>query len=337
MLNDLGKLMTLVHPDSAPWTLLVPAIVLCWSVHRLLRRAFANRFPIATRFQTLSTRSTGWRDLGVLAAGIVTSSALAIALLRPQASVTHRTPEFERQDLIIMLDRSVSMRAHDIQPSRAARATAEIRNVIQHKPAGIGRVALVGFADSAVVLSYLTDDTDSVLAYFDWLDQDTTPMLGTNIGAALTSAMDVARKDDRQTRKVFLLVSDGEDFGEALARAVASARARAYRINCVGIGGDAPVPIPVPTADGGETPLRDDTGRPVPTRFSEGTLRAIAAATGGQYVRSATGDDLRRAIAAIAAGERRVTGWRETTERRDLYPILLGVAACAGAVLMVLW
>jgi Ca-activated chloride channel family protein len=329
--------MTILRPDFVTWALLVPAIVVCWSVHRRLRRAFAERLAIAERFRPLSRRSGGRRDVGVLAAGVMTSGAIAMALLRPQATVTHRTPEFERQDLIVMLDRSVSMRAHDVRPSRSARATAELRSFIRDRPSDIDRIALVGFADDAVVLSYLTDDTDSLLSYLDWIDADTTPMLGTNIGAALTSAIDVARKDDRRTRKIFLLVSDGEDYGDDLTHAVAAARAATYRINCIGIGGDASVPIPVPTADGGETPLRDDTGRPVPTRFAEGTLRAIAASTGGEYVRSTSGTDLRRAIALLATGEPRTIGWRESAERRDLYSFFLGLAAYAGAALLIQW
>jgi hypothetical protein len=74
-------------------------------------------------------------------------------------------------------------------------------------------------------------------------------------------------------------------------------------------------------------------GRPVTTRFAEATLRDIAAATGGRYVRSFTGDELRPAIAAIAEGERRFTGWRTSTDRRDVYLALLGIASFAGAVL----
>jgi Ca-activated chloride channel homolog len=257
-------------------------------------------------------------------------------LVRPQASVTHRFPDYERQDLIVMLDRSASMKARDIEPSRASRATLEIRNFVRQKPEGIDRIALVGFADSAIVLSYLTEDADSVLFYFDWIDADPTPLFGTNIAAALKSAMEVAQKDDRSTRKLFLLVSDGEDYGTELQRVLVTARAGGYRVNCIGIGTGQAVAIPVRSAGGQETLLRDDTGRPVMTQFAEETLREIAAATGGRYVRSATGDELRQAIAEIAGGERRLIGWRASTERRDLYPVLLGLAAMAGAALWVL-
>jgi len=327
--------MTFLRPDLAPWALLVPLVVPLWIVHRRLRRAFRRRLAIAPRFAGLSRRSASARDVTVLAAGLLAAGALAAALVRPQALLTLRMPDVERQDLIIILDRSASMQARDIQPSRFARATLEIRNLVRQKPDGIDRIALVGFADAAVVLSYLTEDVDSVLFYFDWIDADPTPLFGTNIGAALQSAIEVAHKDDRPTRKLFLVVSDGEDHAAELTRAVAAARGEGYQVNCIGIGSDRAVPIPVRSADGREALLRDDTGLPVTTRFEEGTLRDLAAATGGRYVRSTTGEELRTAIDAIVGGERRVTGWRTATERRDLYRVFLAVAAFAGAVLWV--
>jgi Ca-activated chloride channel family protein len=328
--------MTFLRPDLAPWALLVPLVVACWMIHRRFRDAFRRRLAVAARFAALSRRTAAAHDAAVLIAGVLAAAALAMALVRPQAVVTSRIPEYERQDLVIMLDRSASMQARDIEPSRFARATLEIRNLVRQKPDGIDRIALIGFADGAVVLSYLTEDSDSVLFYFDWIDADPTPLFGTNIGAALKSALEVAHKDDRPTRKLFLVVSDGEDYGAELERALVSTRAEGYHVNCIGIGGAAAVPIPVRTADGHETLLRDDTGLPVTTRFAEGTLRNIAAATGGQYVRSESGDDLRRAIDTIVGGSRRVVGWRTSTARRDLYPAFLGVAALAGAALWVL-
>src|SRR5262249_61623591 len=143
-----------------------------------------------------------------------------------------------------------------------------------------------------------------------------TERFGTNIGAALTTAMDVAHKDDRPTRKMFVVVSDGEDFGPELRRALVAARAQGYQVDTIGVGTGQAVPIPVRGEDGRETLLRDDTGLPVLTRFAEGTLRDIASATGGQYVRSVSGDDMGRAIAAIAGRGRRVLGWGASTGPR---------------------
>ena len=328
--------MRFLRPDLAHWALVVPLLIACWAMQRHARGVFRARAAIAPRFAALSRRSSTARDLGVLALAIIAGSALAFALVRPQVLLSRQVPEYERQDLVVLLDRSVSMNAHDIAPSRFSRATLEIRNFVRQKPDGIDRIALVGFADAAVVLSYLTRDVDSVLFYFDWIDGDPTPLFGTNIGAALKSAMDVANKDDRPTRKLFLVVSDGEDYGSELKRALEMARGAGFRVNCIGVGGDDPVPIPLRTPEGRETFLRDDAGRQITTRFSENTLRGIAAATGGRYMRSTTGGELQRAIGEIVAGERRILGYRTLTDYRDLYPLSLAVAGLAAAGLWLL-
>jgi Ca-activated chloride channel family protein len=232
-----------------------------------------------------------------------------------------------------MLDRSASMRAHDVRPSRFARATDEIRNFLRNKPDNIDRVGLVGFAGTSVILSYLTRDLDTVAFYLDWIEGDPQTLLGTDIGAALKNALEVARKDDRKTRKIFVLLSDGEDYGGEVSRQLAVYRQEGHHINSIGIGSDDEVPIPEVQPDGKELPLRDEGGRIVRTKFEESTLRDLAAASGGRYVRSRTGSDLTKALQDIEQGERRVVGWRTTTEYRDLYPWSLGAAALAIAAL----
>ena len=89
--------------------------------------------------------------------------------------------------------------------------------------------------------------------------------------------------------------------------------------------------MPEMQPDGREVPLRDEGGRIVRTRFEESTLRDLASNTGGRYLRSRTGGDLMRALQEIEQGERRLVGWRTTTEYRDLYPAALALAAAAMA------
>ncbi len=344
--------MRFLRPDLLRWWLTIPVIVASCGLHWRLTRAFRRRAKIDARFARLSRRSTWRREAGVFAASVTTAAAIVFALMRPQLLLAQRVPDYERQDLIILLDRSVSMRARDIQPSRFGRATAELRNLLRQKPEGIDRVGLIGFADSSVVLSYLTGDVESVLFYLDWLDDDASVLFGTNLGAALKSAMDVARKDDRPTRKRFLLVSDGEDYGSELKTrkrfllvsdgedygrelngALDVFRAEGYRVDCIGIGSDRPVPIPLTPSDAGDSFLKDDAGRRVMTKFEEAALVRIAATTSGRYVRSTSGAELGRALTDLANSERRIVGWRSSTEYRDLYPLGLAVAAVAAAAL----
>jgi len=325
-----------LRPEYASWWQLLPVLAACCTVHALYLLRQRRRAALPSRFRFLSRRSTWAREAAIVALGGAAGGALVFALVRPQAQLTTTLPQFEREDLVIMLDRSASMRAHDVSPSRFSRATGEIRNFLQHKPENIDRVGLVGFAGTSVILSYLTRDLDAVAFYLDWIESDPQTLLGTNIGAALKNALDVARKDDRQTRKIFVLLSDGEDYGGEVSRQLAIYRQDGQHINSIGIGSDDEVPVPELQPDGKELPLRDEAGRIVRTKFEEGTLRDLASASGGRYVRSRTGGDLTRALTEIEQGERRMVGWRTTTEYRDLYPYALAAAAAALAGLWLL-
>jgi Ca-activated chloride channel family protein len=328
--------MRFLRLEYLPWWQILPFAIAFWGLRYHYVRSMRRKHPVAPRFSALS-RQTRWvHEGGVLLLMLVTGAAIVLALLRPQALLTARTPVFEQQDLILVLDRSASMRAHDIAPSRFARATREIQNFIAHKPEGIGRIGLVGFAGGSLILSYLTSDIETVSFYLDWINHDPQTLLGTDIGAALKNAREVARKDDRRTRKLFLLVSDGEDYGGELARQVQTYRAEGFRVNCIGIGSDEAVPIPIMDPAGRETYLRDERGQIVKTKFEEATLRQIATRTGGRYVRSTTGGELARSIDDIVKGERKLQGWQIRTEYRDLYPMLLALAAAAGAALWLL-
>jgi Ca-activated chloride channel family protein len=328
--------MTFLRSEFQDWWQILPVLVACWAIRWCYVARVRRANLVAPRFAGLSRRSPWIREVAVLGLALVTAGALVLALLRPQAPLTRRTPEYDEQDLILILDRSASMRAHDIAPSRFIRATSEIQNLLRHKPEGVGRVGLVGFAASSLILSYLTADLDTVSFYLDWLAGDPQTLLGTDIGAALKSAREVARKDDRQTGKLFLLISDGEDYGAELARQVASFRSDGQAVHCIGIGSDDNVPVPIVQADGREANLQDEQGRVVRTRFEEATLRQIARDTGGRYVRSSTGRELARAIEEIVRGERTIRRWRTTTENRDLYPGAVAAAAMAGALLWLL-
>jgi Ca-activated chloride channel homolog len=329
--------MRFLRPDLLQWWMVVPVLIASCGLHWRLTRAFRPRAAVDVRLAALSRRTTWRRDAAVCGVSVLAAAAIVFALMRPQMLLARRLPEYERQDLIIMLDRSLSMHARDIIPSRFSRATVELRNLVRQKPEGIDRIGLVGFAESSLVLSYLTGDVESVLFYLDWLDNEPSTLFGTNIGAALKSAVDVAKKDDRPTRKRFLLVSDGEDYGTELTTALDTFRAEGYRVDCIGIGSEQPVPIPLtPSGSGEDAYLRDDAGRRVTTKFEEATLVRVAAATGGRYVRSATGTELARAIGDVVKGDRRMVGWRSASDYRDLYPVALAVAAVAAAALLLL-
>jgi len=325
--------LRLLRPEMAVWLLVVPAAAACWLVHMLYKHACRRRAGEHQRFASLSRRSTVRGDIAILGLAAISISLLVAALTQPQLLRERIEPQYERQALIIILDRSVSMRARDIRPSRAERAVIEIRNFLRRKPDAIERVGLVGFAGSPVILAYLTKDLNSVMFYLDWISEDPTLLYGTDMAGALRSALEVVHRDrdPAATHKMFLVISDGDDQSGGVAAAVAAVKAEHIRVHCIGIGSPIESLIPVGFEGGRDILLRDDDGNLLTTRFNETTLRSMAEATGGVYVRTASDGDLREAIDTIARSELRQIGFKTTAEYRDVYALFVALA-CVTAV-----
>lgn len=328
--------MRFLAPDMAQWLLVAPLAFAFWFLFMAARRRFRRQFEMGARTAALS-RLTGWRrDVLVLLASLGAIGFLVLALMQPQVLLEVRMPEFSRQDLILILDRSASMRAEDVRPSRFARAVHEIKTFIDERPEGVDRVALVGFAGTSVVLSQFTRDASAISFYLDWSQDDYQPQFDTDIGAALAAARDLARKDTLPSTKVFIVLSDGEDHGQRLQTSLMRLQAERTRVHTIGIGSPADVPIPIGAPGAQRAFLTDESGKTVTTRFSESTLADIAARTGGRYYRSVTGAELAGAMRDAVGQERRQVGWTTTAEYRSAYRLALAAGAFCTLVLLLI-
>jgi Ca-activated chloride channel family protein len=326
--------MRLLHPEAAVWLLAAAAAAVLGLARAAYRIRSRRRDAVQPRFAPFSHRSGPAHDLRTTALACTAIVLLVGAAARPQLLREQRAPEYERQDLVVILDRSVSMHARDVAPSRAGRALAELRTFLQRKPPEIDRVGLVGFAATPLIVSYLTRDVGSLLFYIDWLRDDPSVLYGTDIGAALSSALEVVTRDRKPARKLFLVVSDGEDEGGTLGSAIAAVRGNHIHVHTIGVGSPDRSPIPISRAGEREVFLRDDSGRLITTQFDERSLRSVAAATGGRYVRSQRPGDVLRALDSVVKADRRRIGSRTTYAYMDIHYVLLAGALAASALLV---
>ncbi|HEX7942628.1 MAG TPA: VWA domain-containing protein, partial [Gemmatimonadaceae bacterium] len=299
--------ITLLDPGALRWLFVLPLIWSSWIVQRAIRTRDRRRSSIGRHRASLSPIA-GWRrDLATIGLATLTSIALIVAAARPQAIV--RVPEYDPFDLIVLLDRSVSMLASDIQPSRLARACQEVDAFLHRRPQNLDRVALVAFAGTPIVTSHLTRDNDILGFFLDSMKHDHTIFYGTDIAATLQSALKVKEVEAPKRRTVAVLLSDGEDHGAPIAPVLDALRRASIPVYSVGVGGDDVATIPAPL--GSDTPtVMDDDGRPLLARFSEGTLKRVAAATNGVYYRSTSGAELSSALADIAQREQTPSRFR---------------------------
>ncbi len=305
--------------------LLVPVLgALFWGTRRARKRALAQFGDLALVQKlsaTLSRRARAAKSVLMLLA----VAFLVLAMARPQFGTRVETVTSEGQDVMVALDVSRSMLAEDVAPNRLERARLEIMRILQGLDGD--RIGLVAFAGNAFVQSPLTLDYGAAALFLNAMDTDLIPVQGTNLGEALTVALDAFEEGTRDHR-VLVVVTDGEDHEGEIEEALERALDEGVQIHTVGIGSLDGVPIPEFTAEGERSGfVRDDEGAVVTTRLDESTLQRVAQATGGRYFPAlGPGANLDALVEEVAGGEGRELEAREITRFEEQFQIFLGFA-----------
>jgi Ca-activated chloride channel homolog len=259
-----------------PWLLLLPVVT------ALLWILFDRSRTLARRYGARSTTKVR----GPLARALETSLLLllgGLCWLDPRLGDEPLRVERRGLDLILCLDTSRSMLASDLEPTRLQRALADIRALLPELQGG-DRVGLIAFAGAARLSVPLTHDVDSFTGLLDEIDTDVVKTGGTDLAAALRKAGELIDLDTVATTVVVLL-TDGEDLTGAGQQAASELAARQVVVHAIGYGSAMGSKITVQQG-GQQAFLRDQKGEEVVSRMDPDSLRALAAATGGEFVRA---------------------------------------------------
>ncbi len=268
----------LIHPERWP-VLLLPLLLfgLGFLVQARRRRALSAFAAEVTH--PLLLAESGPRQRG-LAFGLEIAGLLLLAFSALEPSWGFSIIDVERRgvDLVVCLDVSRSMQARDLAPSREQRAKRDVQALL---PALRGdRVALVAFAGDARIVCPLTHDYAALEQLMDQLGPESTRRGGTNLGAALRSALALLSPEGAKSQAI-LLLTDGEDLeGQGQAEA-ARARSRGIRVHAIGYG--TTPGSRVPSADGSGF-IKDERGQPVLSKMDAQGMRKLARSTGGVFV-----------------------------------------------------
>ena len=325
-----------VHGDALYLLLLLPFIWLGCRRYLAYLRESRNRLDASIDSVTAAPfQSLVWARLAAVFF-LIAAALLVLAMARPQVFKAEREAILRQLDVVFLLDVSPSMGAEDVAPSRLERATGVIREIVVREPL-IQRVGLVTFAGSSLILSYLTSDVENILFYLDFLNQQHLPGIGTNIGAAIASGMQVVELGRENTagpqnHPVMILLSDGEDHEEELEASLRTASGAQLRIYTIGIASEAGGFIPLRDEEGHVEFVEDLHGTRLISRLDESTLKRVAEVTGARFHRALEGEQVIAALQEILSRERQVVGFRENTVWRDRYHSVL-VAAFVLALL----
>jgi Ca-activated chloride channel family protein len=257
---------------------------------------------------------------------------IILALARPVWGMSIEVIDAHAVEIMAVLDVSASMDAQDTQPSRLERAKLDLRDLFERLPGH--QVGLILFAGSPMLYLPLSADPTSANSFLNAIDTTSITHQGTGIEAALRLAVD-SFGDRRDTTRVVLLLSDGEEHtGDQLA-ALEAARSAGIILSAIGYG----------SLEGALIPLRDNTGKAagyktnrageqVRSVLTERNLKLLAERGGGTYQRAGQSaiPQFVTQIERLQVANNSVGGGRERPVER--FEIFVALAALALTIEM---
>ncbi|MFH1504135.1 MAG: VWA domain-containing protein [Candidatus Omnitrophota bacterium] len=205
------------------------------------------------------------------------------AFMRPQWGFQWEQVRRRGLDIIIAIDTSKSMLAEDVRPNRLQRSKLAVKDLIK-KLRG-DRIGLIAFSGTAFLQCPLTVDYNGFMLSLDELDTDSIPKGGTSISSAIKEAIK-SYEGGLKKYKVLVLITDGEDHDGDVLESAEEAKKQGIKIFCIGIGTKEGELIPVRDEQGRMSFLKDKQENFIKSRLDEASLKKIALATQGGYVKA---------------------------------------------------
>jgi Ca-activated chloride channel family protein len=304
--------MTFSWPWALSSLLIMPIVAgVVWLLRRRRRRAAVRVTSIALVRAALPPR-TRWTRLIPTLLLLLGFATLGVGAARPQATVP--VPS-NSTTIMLAMDTSGSMCSTDVEPNRLTVAQQAAISFIESQN-GETKIGLVAFAGIAGLQVPPTTDKDALIKAID----DFTTARGTAIGSAILTSIDsiaainptVAPSgvDPESARRsgyapdVIVVLTDGANTqGVEPATAAEAAAVRGVRVFTIGFGTTNPSPMACTGKQAGSWAggglggggFGRGGGRS-PRIIDEPNLQAIAEATGGQYYKAESADQLKEAL-----------------------------------------
>lgn len=266
------------NPTYLYLLLLVPLMLLGYGLLRYLRRrriaVFAEQAAAEKLMPSVSS-AKGWVRTVLFSLAF---ASFVVGIARPQIGAKLSERKTQGVEVMICLDVSNSMLAQDYSPCRLDRAKLAISRFVDKLRDD--RIGLIVFAGESFVQLPITTDYVSAKMFLGSIGTDSVPIQGTAIGDAIRTAVRGFSSQSSKSR-VVIVITDGENHEDDAVAAAREASETGVRVFTVGVGSPEGKPIPF----NGEL-LKDKEGNIVVSKLDEETLRQIAEAGEGAYVRA---------------------------------------------------
>jgi Ca-activated chloride channel homolog len=206
---------------------------------------------------------------------------LILGLVNPKIGTKTETVKREGIDIVFAMDVSKSMLSEDVAPNRLDKSKQIVSQIISQLAGD--RIGIIAYAASAFPVLPVTSDYAVSRMFLQSMNTDMLSSQGTSLKEAIELAGNFFEQS-KDTNKLLVLVSDGEDHEEGAEEAAREAKKAGIKIITIGIGTTKGGPIPVKENGRNIGLKRDSQDQVVITRLDPVGLKQIALATGGGYV-----------------------------------------------------
>ena len=276
------NLFRFANPDFLYLLLLLPVMVILWIYNNVKRKKTLEKFGDHELVKALMPEYSTARPNIKMVFALLALFFLIIVLARPQFGVKLQETKKEGVEVIIALDVSNSMLAEDIFPSRLERAKQALSKLVESLDND--KVGLIVFAGEAYTKIPITTDYISAKMLLSTISTNIVSVQGTAIGSAIRLGTKSFSPGENKS-KAMIIITDGENHEDDAVSAASVAAQNGIVIHTIGIGSSDGVPIQI-MRNGRKEYLKDNNGNTVITKLDEDTLKKIAVATGGSYVRA---------------------------------------------------
>ena len=282
-----------LRPELLTLLLLLPILILLlrkgatrdnsWSQHinpTLLEAMQGSQSPQAKK------RARTWL--------LASSLALLVLATAGPSWVEKPQPATKRSDnMVVILDLSLSMLSEDSPPSRLVRAKQKIVDLIAMR--NEGNTALVAFSGDSFVVTPLTDDMRTVESNLSALEPLIMPVIGSRPDLAVTQAKELLFKAGAPQGRI-VLITDGVATHQ-LSKIEDTLRGSRIKLDVIGVGTEEGGPIKLPENRG----YLKDSGTVVIAKTDLRSLKELALSNRGVFAELALDDSDLEAIDASGA------------------------------------
>ncbi|WP_372788243.1 VWA domain-containing protein [Paraconexibacter sp.] len=305
--------------------LLLPALAYAYVGHeRRTRQRSAEAFVDPALAAAVMPRRPRWRRHVPVVLQALAVTALILALAKPQ---TTKAVPVEQATVVVVTDRSGSMEAKDVAPSRLVAARRAAQTFVDTVPERF-RVGAIAFNQQATVLASPTRDHDAVRTALGTVTAAGSTATGDALDAALgliartPGATDAQAPEAQQPPAAIVLLSDGKSVrGQDVLEVAEKARRAKVPVYTVALG------TPTGTITGSDGQVRN-----VPPDVT--TLQQVAETTGGKAFTSDDAEQLEQVYQRLGS---QLATENQDVEQSSLFAGGAFVLLLLGAVASIRW